>query len=71
MTARYDVSMTIENDHILVRYGGWYKKYELDADPGDVSRFVAAIIKMNVEKVQRELTTQSQANPAPKAGNKG
>jgi len=58
MTARYDVSFVVLSDKLLIRYGGWTKEYELDADAGDVSRFIGAIVKMNVEKLQRAMTNQ-------------
>ena len=59
LKTRFNVSMEIRNDQIEVRYGAWVKVYELDADPGDVSRFIGAIVKMNIEKVQR------RNNPTP------
>lgn len=52
------VSFEIRDDKMIVRYGPWVHEYELDADPGDVSRFVGSIIKMNIEKYQRRVLNE-------------
>ena len=53
--SKLNVSVTFMNDKIEVRYGGFVHTYQLDADAGDVGRFVGGMVKMNVEKYQRHL----------------